>query len=83
MGEKVNGWQIARDLGRYGTNYTYRAAWTFYGVGGNLVEDAVYPLTPVDSNRKKLDGREQVCAAIRKGTDPARRGVLVPLGALR
>ena len=26
MGEMVNGWQIARDLGRYGTKYLYRAA---------------------------------------------------------
>ena len=33
MGEMVNGWQIARDLGRYGTKYTYRAAWTFFGGG--------------------------------------------------
>ena len=56
MGEMVNGWQIARDLGRYGTNYLYRAAWTFFAVGGNLVEDAVYPLTLVDSDGQKLSG---------------------------
>ena len=56
MGEMVNGWQIARDLGRYGTKYTYRAAWTFFAVGGNLVEDAIYPLTLTDSDGKKLDG---------------------------
>ena len=56
MGQMVNGWQIARDLGRYGTKYTYRAAWTFFAVGGNLVEDALYPLTLVDSDGKKLDG---------------------------
>ena len=56
MGEMVNGWQIARDLGRYGTKYAYRAAWTFFAVGGNLVEDAVYPLTLTDSSGKTLDG---------------------------
>jgi hypothetical protein len=56
MGEMVNGWQIARDLGRYGTKYTYRAAWTFFAVGGNLIEDAIYPLTLVDADGKKLDG---------------------------
>lgn len=56
MGEIVNGWQIARDLGRYGTKYSYRATWTYFGVGGNLVEDAVYPLALVDSDGKKLDG---------------------------
>jgi hypothetical protein len=54
MGEMVNGWQIARDLGRYGTKYTYRATWTFFGVGGNLVEDAIYPLALVDSDGKQL-----------------------------
>ena len=56
MGEMVNGWQVARDLGRYGTKYPYRAAWTFFAVGGNLVEDAVYPLTLVDSDKQKLSG---------------------------
>ena len=40
MDQMVNGWQIALDLGRYGTKYRYRAAWTFFAVGGNLVEDA-------------------------------------------
>jgi hypothetical protein len=56
MGEMVNGWQVARDLGRYGTKYPNRATWTFFGVGGNLIEDALYPLTLVDSEGKKLDG---------------------------
>src|SRR5262249_29871035 len=35
LGEMVNGWQVARDLGRYGTKYLYRAAWTFFGIGAN------------------------------------------------
>jgi hypothetical protein len=56
MGEMVNGWQVARDLGRYGTRYTYRAVWTFFGVGGNLVEDALYPLALVDGDGKQLNG---------------------------
>jgi hypothetical protein len=56
MGEMVNGWQIARDLGRYGTKYLYRAAWTYFGVGGNLVEDAIYPLAITDRDGAKLDG---------------------------
>src|SRR5262245_28323428 len=56
MGEMVNGWQLARDLGRYGTKYLYRAAWTFFAVGGNLVEDAIYPLGLVDAEDKRFDG---------------------------
>lgn len=56
LGEHVNGWAVARDLGRYGTRYLYRAAWTYFGVGGNLAEDAIYPLAVVDGEGQFLDG---------------------------
>ena len=55
LGEHVNGWQMALDLGRYGTKYAYRAAWTFFGVGGNLIEDACYPLAVTDGHGDPLD----------------------------
>ena len=55
-GKIVNGWQIALDMGRYGTNYAYRAGWTFYGVGGNLAEDAVYPFGETDTEGKPFNG---------------------------
>jgi hypothetical protein len=55
-GKDVNGWEITLDMGHYGTNYAYRAYWTFYGVGGNLAEDAVYPFTAKDAEGKLLDG---------------------------
>ena len=55
LGEHVNGWQMALDLGRYGTRYAYRAAWTFFGVGGNLIEDACYPLAVTDGHGDPLD----------------------------
>ena len=77
MGEMVNGWQIARDLGRYGTKYPYRAAWTFFAVGGNLVEDAIYPLTLTDSEGRSSRART-IRAALREGSDPAGGRVLVP-----
>ncbi len=70
MGEMVNGWQIARDLGRYGTKYTYRAAWTFFAVGGNLVEDAIYPLTMTDSDGKKLTGANSYVLQFAKDQSP-------------
>ncbi len=54
-GEDVNGWRIALDLGRYGTKYPYRAGWTFYGVGGNLAEDAVYPFGETQADGKPFD----------------------------
>jgi hypothetical protein len=55
-GRNVNGWDITLDMGRYGTNYRYRAAWTFFGVGGNLAEDAIYPTVTVDGDGEPLDG---------------------------
>ncbi len=55
-GKVVNGWQIALDMGRYGTKYTYRAGWTFFGVGGNLPEDAVYPFAELDGDGKRFNG---------------------------
>ncbi len=55
LGERVNGWNLSRDLGRYATKYTYRAAWTWFGVGGNLIEDAFYPLSLVDGDGERYD----------------------------
>ncbi len=70
MGEMVNGWQIARDLGRYGTKYLYRAAWTFFAVGGNLVQDAIYPLTLTDTDGKKLTGASKYVLRFAKDQIP-------------
>ena len=70
MGEMINGWHIARDLGRYGTKYTYRAAWTFFAVGGNLVEDAIYPAAFIDSDGKKLDGANNYVLLLAKDQIP-------------
>jgi len=70
MGEMVNGWQVARDLGRYGTKYAYRATWTFFGVGGNVVEDALYPLGLVDADGKKFDGANKYVLRFAKDEIP-------------
>jgi hypothetical protein len=56
MGEKINGWQVTYDLGRYGTKYAYRAAWTFMAIGGNPAEDALYPLAREDGDGQRLTG---------------------------
>ena len=58
-GKNVNGWEITLDMGRYGTNYPYRASWTFFGVGGNLAEDAIYPVAKTDGGGKPLDGADK------------------------
>ncbi|MGB2632410.1 MAG: DUF1254 domain-containing protein [Candidatus Acidiferrum sp.] len=70
MGKMVNGWQVALDLGRYGTNYLYRASWTYFGVGGNLAEDAIYPLAITDSDGKVLSGTNSYTLTFPKGQLP-------------
>jgi hypothetical protein len=70
MGKMMNGWQVALDLGRYGTNYLYRASWTFFAVGGNLVEDAIYPLGITDSDGKILNGANKYTLTFPKGQLP-------------
>ena len=77
-GKDVNGWDITLDMGRYGTNYPYRASWTFYGVGGNLAEDAVYPFASKDGDGAALNGAEHIRPAFLEGRDPAGECVLVP-----
>jgi len=56
MGKIVNGWAITPETGRYGTKYLYRAAQTYFAVGANLPEDAVYPNCTRDSDGKMLTG---------------------------
>jgi hypothetical protein len=59
MGENVNGWQMTRDMGRFGTKYALRAANTLVAVGGNPPEDALYPMSRTDSTEVLLDGAHQ------------------------
>lgn len=70
LGKDVNGWRIALDLGHYGTQYPYRAAWTFYGVGGNLAEDAVYPVAEVQADGQPLKGEEKYILHFNKDQVP-------------
>ena len=76
-GKIVNGWQIALDMGRYGTKYAYRAGWTFYGVGGNLAEDAVYPFGELDTEGKPFNGANKYALRFTKARDTARECLLV------
>lgn len=54
--ELKNGWAISYGLGTYGTRYLVRAAISWIGLGANLPEDAIYPLTRVDSDGEPLTG---------------------------
>jgi hypothetical protein len=56
LGDSVDGWSLTYDMGRYGTRYAYRAAWTAVGIGGNILEDAFYPNTTIDGDGDELTG---------------------------
>ena len=70
MGKIVNGWVIAKDLGRYGTDYLKRATVAAFGWPANLQDDAVYPYTEVDSKGKKLTGANKYTLTFPKGQTP-------------
>ncbi len=70
LGKMVNGWSMSYDLGRYGTKYAYRAAWTFVGVGGNLPEDAIYPVVQVDADGIPLDAANKYTLIFKKDEIP-------------
>jgi hypothetical protein len=66
----INGWQVNMDMGRYGTRYAYRAVTTFYAVGGNLAEDAIYPIAMVDGEGRTLNGANRYELRFPKGALP-------------
>ncbi|TGD99441.1 DUF1254 domain-containing protein [Methylobacterium nonmethylotrophicum] len=55
-GRRVNGWTFTTDGGDYGKDYLQRALVTAVGLGCNLPQDAVYPLTTVDAAGRTLNG---------------------------
>lgn len=56
-GETVNGWAVARAMmGSYGTSYTQRAYVALIGLGANLPEDAIYPMSAVGVDGKPYHG---------------------------
>ncbi|MFF1359590.1 DUF1254 domain-containing protein [Streptomyces sp. NPDC058297] len=54
--EVRNGWMTAYDIGEYGTDYLQRAAVTVVGLGANLPQDAIYPMSRVDADGEPLHG---------------------------
>jgi hypothetical protein len=59
LGKPINGWRMQLDLGRYGTNYENRATVALMGLGANLAEDAVYPVTDIDAAGQPLSGEHR------------------------
>lgn len=70
LGINVNNWLLTYDMGRYGTRYAYRAAWTYFGIGGNVLEDAFYPLALSDKEGGALKGEHSYTLTFAKGECP-------------
>ncbi len=74
LGVMVDGWNISKGLGRYGTDYMKRAVVAAFGWPANLQEDAVYPNTEIDSDGAKLTGANKYTLTFAKGTTPPVNG---------
>lgn len=73
-GKIINGWTVSLNTGIYGTDYLQRALITAIGLGANLPQDAVYPMTEVDSGGKPLDGKNNYVQHFPKGQTPPVKG---------
>jgi hypothetical protein len=59
LGKSANGWHVQLELGRYGTDYERRAMVAHVGLGANLAQDAVYPMTDLDVAGQPLSGEHR------------------------
>ena len=74
LGTVVDGWQVTKGLGQYGTDYMKRAVVAAFGWPANLQEDAVYPYTTIDANGQKLTGAGKYTITFAKGELPPVNG---------
>jgi hypothetical protein len=65
-----NGWLYFRKTGIYGTSYRDRALITWYGLGANRPQDAIYPTAEGPDLLKKFHGSHKYVLHFRKGEMP-------------
>ncbi len=71
MARVANGWSMNTDtMGVYGNYYLKRAIVAQLGLGANLPEDAVYPLSLADDSGKPTDGGSGYVLHFDKGATP-------------
>ena len=69
-GKTINGWEFMSNIGRYGTDYLWRAVVALVGLGANLPEDAMYPRATKDSNGQPFSGANRYEIKFAKGQLP-------------
>jgi hypothetical protein len=69
-GKVVNGWSFSLKTGTYGTDYLQRAFITFFGLGANRPQDAVYPVSQADAEGKPYSGANRYVLRFPEGQAP-------------
>jgi hypothetical protein len=69
-----NGWVFTTKAGTYGTNYKQRALITAIGLGANLPQDAIYPLSEGPRLVEKYSGAKKYVLHFPKGQLPPVNG---------
>jgi hypothetical protein len=69
-----NGWMFFPKTGVYGTGYRNRALITWYGLGANRPQDAVYPTSEGPELLKKYSGANKYVMRFDKGQLPPAKG---------
>jgi hypothetical protein len=67
---RQNGWEFMLDVGRYGTDYLWRAAVAHVGLGANLPEDAMYSIACSSADGQLLHGDNSYEITFLKGQLP-------------
>jgi hypothetical protein len=65
-----SGWVFTTKTGLYGTNYLQRATITWYGLGANRPQDAVYPTSEGPKIVEKYNGASKYVLHFDKGQTP-------------
>jgi DNA sulfur modification protein DndE len=73
-GTTKNGWIFSTKTGSYGTDYLQRALVAWLGLGANLPEDAIYPISLVDATNSHLNGNNRYVLHFAKNQIPPVRG---------
>ena len=71
---RKNGWTFTTRAGVYGTDYIQRALITAIGLGANLPQDAIYPVSLKPSLLADYDGSKKYVMRFPKGQTPPVKG---------
>ena len=69
-----HGWMFFPQTGVYGTGYRNRALITWYGLGANRIQDAVYPTSEGPELLSKYNGANKYVMRFEKGQFPPAKG---------